>query len=232
MIGGGGATNLNMQVGPAPHFQARYTITNVRQNAGVWEYELTSISGFTPTQWVRGDDAAWGLSPVVPPNPLVATIGNLLRPNPAGTVKDWAAAGQQARASADDVSMGFQATRKNDQQGNFILWSGSAADCVIVAARGATHSYITHRDRGAPAIGVVTAALRDLGPGTRVYLASQMFGIPSPSDSALIRETVEGIGALAPQAQIVAIYTARALALNIRNGETRAGTNAVTDHLL
>jgi hypothetical protein len=100
-----------------------------------------------------------------------------------------------------------------------VLWSGGAADCVIVAAVGGSGGWIAHVDRLGPEPDRIASQVKATGAG-QVYLASAIFASPRPADNKIVRDIMtrlaaDGIG-------ITAIYPYPSLALDVANGAVRA----------
>ncbi len=116
----------------------------------------------------------------------------------------------------------------------FILWSGGAADCLIVAAHGPEGCFLVHQTRSGPRPQDIVGAIRDLGHSPTVWLASGMFATMQTQDGELRSELIhETVGALTDPASGLAIeatYSQGALALNLHTGETAIG-RAVTTKL-
>ena len=145
-IGSGGEGLRGRKVGKAPRYDSRYTINSARQDEpGSWIYLLVGALGNQVE--VKGDDPAYRLAERSAEALAMDTfVLQKLADVPAGRVEDWvprpADTGSgtspsfDPRSFAQSVSMG-KGTSTANQASRYILWSGGAADCLIVAARGA-----------------------------------------------------------------------------------------------
>ena len=234
-IGAGGQDVVGRKVAKVPSFDARYTIVRATLSDGNWIYTLKTVlgreldAGGQDPQFrllatedeasVRTDDLA----------DLDDFIREKLDTAPTGSLDTWA---DDPAGAAKDVSMGSGYRMANAAGGaQFILWSGGAADCLIIAAKGATHSYVTHQDRGgkgqrgAPSRDDIISQIRSLGTPVCIWLASAMFGKfrqTGVMQSELILSAIAMLKA-EPGCTIMAVFPEQSLALNTRTGAVLAG---------
>jgi hypothetical protein len=241
-IGTGGQGVVGRKVARVPSFDARYTIVKATPSSGGWTYTLRTVLG--QEQDVDGQDARFRLLAVEAEASVrtddLADLDDFIREKladvPAGSMDTWA---DDPPTAAKDVSMGSGYKMANAAaSAQFILWSGGAADCLIIAATGATNSYITHQDRGgigekgAPSRDDIIQQIRSLKAPVRIWLASAMFGKFRETgimQSELILSAVAMLKA-EPGCTIVAIFSELSLALNTKTGAVLAG-KAVQDGL-
>jgi hypothetical protein len=98
------------------------------------------------------------------------------------------------------------------------LWSGGAADCVIVAifSKKLKIAYLTHATRNSS--GALGAVVDRMGLGAKVYLSCAYFGygVEQASAQGTVQEIVGDL--MREQAKVVACYGTGSLAINGRTG--------------
>ena len=216
MIGNGGDANHALEVlktGTARRFRI---VAQRQEPDGSWSYRLDD--NLMPI-WVTGADPLYDVVPPVPLTPaeqaVSAFVAATVQAGPAGSVAAWVPAGDDPKAYAFDAAMGGYEISKGPA---YILWSGGAADCVIVAAHSGQRGYLAHRDRQTPDAATLVQQVGALGAAPSVWLASSGFaaGADQAATNGLLFDTITALQAAG--LVISGVYSTRQLALNCKTG--------------
>jgi hypothetical protein len=197
--------------------RAAFAVVEAKEVDGTWRYLLRDDTGLRKDQWVGQADAYDLVEPALvsaADRALNDQVGQLLQPAPAGTVADLL-----GNDPPGQVALGVGMAEGQPSRGPIrVLWSGGAADCVIVAAVGTGRGWIAHVDRNGPKPNQIITEIKKVG-GAQVYLASAIFSAPNPASNNLVRGIVtelekERIG-------ITAIYPWSSLAMDVVTGAVR-----------
>jgi hypothetical protein len=183
--------------------KAPWDIINVKNPGKDIEYQL-SMQGLIK-KWVRGDDDAWTLfEEEAPDQELVTQIEQGLKAGVAADISTWSGKAVFVAQSTWSTSTGEEP----------IIWSGGAADCVIVAGvTGNGQVFLAHVDRLSRSDG---AMIISKGKG-RVILASTAFSTKGKgADNANVQYLMEQCAKykVGPE-----IYASRQLAVDSETGE-------------
>jgi hypothetical protein len=229
MIGNGGLSLVGKKArqktvasqGMAPRPGAAWDIITAFPRGGTFTYKL-SMKGLKELM-VAGDDDAWELAQeTVDPEEvqMTAFIRSKLAVPPTGKVADWL---QNNEMIAGSVS---RCVRMNESKLSNVtikyLWSGGAADCVIVAvysqkaglASLAHATRLTAEKEGADA--------KSFASDARIYLSSTHFLDPAKAAQAgTVKDILRDLMKVDPS-RVVAFYNTGRLALNARTGQVLA----------
>jgi hypothetical protein len=192
---------------------------------GRWKYTL-DMAGLGDTA-VFGDDDNWELlEQTVDPEQaaLAQYIRTKVRPDVSGSITDWLQHGETAAvAIASGVAMNQSKLAGpgggiKQTDGAMYLWSGGAADCIIVAVYSQanemcqlTHATQLNRDDA--------LELARRLPDARIYLSSTKFANPDQAaDSTVVKGIVGDCKKESDQKKVVAFYNSGKLAINGRTG--------------
>jgi hypothetical protein len=161
-IGDAGKAAIGKSVRKNQKAAAWKVLAAEQTNSGVWRYQIQDKSGFTTPEWVAADDDKYDLVETVSITPeqqtAITYMTPLLRANLAGSPAPWLN-NKPASEVAGVAFMGEQQSTK----GFRVLWSGGAADCIIIAAHANKDGYITHADRSGPSMSTIKSAIEGLG---------------------------------------------------------------------
>ncbi len=210
-IGDGGAENIGKFVQKKPSKVPWKIIAAVHKDAG-WEYEI-DFRGLAQKKVMGTDDDYEIMVPQVDPKaekvkPYI--VGSKKAPV-EGDVKNWIADDEDDGAISKCIMMNEEL--KSNEQIKY-LWSGGAADCIIVSAYNNGEAYMTHATR------VSAGSVADIvkGFGGSVYLSSQYFGLDpeSAADAGTVQEIVGEL--VDKKVAITAMYGTGRLAINSKTG--------------
>jgi hypothetical protein len=202
-----------------------------QQKGAPWEIKGAKQSGFPP-KWqytldMRGlmqmtvaeDDSDWALiTPKVDPQELELQnfIAARLAPDIKGDVNGWAVADENRFKISPCIKM--DAGVFSDDETKY-LWSGGAADCVIVGAHSVLQKrgYVMHTTRNTAAD--AGEQLMSLETDRKVYLASKYFsyGALQAAQAGTVQQVVAALKAKG--IDIVNCYGSGRLAVNSVTGE-------------
>lgn len=229
---------------------AMWKISSAAQVNDAWQYTLTHINLVDQTRVVSAADPAWELADTPPDGPkelrvaqLVATHPPALPPRggvsawqrtgpflsvPMGQMVDTDLLGQLVTWGANAEAEAIMSAGKAD-----VVWSGGAANCVIVGAHTSGRAFLTHATQLQPPGDDIGLMIRTLGPSPQVWLASQKFAASPQAvkDSGLIQQIAEGLSN--HQVQVTAIFSSDRLAIDVATGNVSANfANPLTEAFL
>ena len=228
---------------------AMWQISSAAQVNSVWQYTLKHIN-LDQTRVVSAADPAWELADAAPDAPKALRVAQLVASHPPalpprGSVSAWQRTGpflsvsmgqmadtgllaQLVTWGANAEAEAVMAAEKVD-----VVWSGGAADCVIVGAHTGGRAFLTHATQLQPPGDDIGLVIHTLGPSPKVWLASQKFAASPQAvkDSGLIQEIVEGLSN--HQVQVTAIFSSDRLAIDVATGNVSANfANPLTEAFL
>jgi hypothetical protein len=205
-----------------------YDVVDAKVENGTWRYLLRNPVGLQLDRWVGQDEEYDLVDPLVRDTARQALhdqISQLLQVAPAGTAADLLGADLPSR-----VALGVgMAEAEPSKQPVRVLWSGGAADCVIIAAIGGNGGWIAHADRQAPKPDTIATQVKATG-AMRVYLASSIFASGNAGDSELVRGIMTQLASKG--VTITAIYPYSSLAVDVTTGALRANLSQTDRTLL
>jgi hypothetical protein len=234
-IGQEGASLVGRSVRKAGR-QPAYVITQAREDGGSWSYQLRHSLLKQDMGWVGGDDEGYDLAAVATQSPQEAAvasfIGRYRRDKLAVKVASWVPEGETANDRAVMVQVnhdrdseekepsdpGTKAEEPSDpgsEKTRYILWSGGAADCIIVAAYDGGKGYLAHQSRIGPDVRSMLRRIEALGAPT-VWLASMMFGAEGAGRQELVTDIVLAVEKSG--LSVGGVFTGDRLALNTETG--------------
>jgi hypothetical protein len=228
---------------------AMWEISAAGQADSGWQYTLKLVN-IGQTKVVSGADPGWELADAPPDAPEALRAAGLIAGHPPAlpqraSISAWRRTGPFLSVPmgqlADTGMLGGLVTWGANAEAEAVMtagkadvvWSGGAADCVIVGAYAAGRAFLTHATQLQPSADDIGLMIRTLGPKPMVWLASQKFAASAQvaKDSGLIQAIASGLAK--EHVEVTAIFSSDRLAIDVPTGSILANfANPVTEAFL